>query len=134
MLAVHEQRLKDKNIYIRSTYPAVHAGTARVKASVLAATGGRSFKKRLEEKGIRHNSCFAGIYDFAPDVDYRVLFQRWLAAAPDDTLIMCHPALEHSSNDPHPQSRWLEWQYFSSNDFLNDCQAQGIRLARVSEA
>ncbi len=80
-----------------------------------------------------HNASFSGIYDFHQAGQYRRYFQSFLAEIRHRGLIMCHPGFAAADeNDPIEQARVLEYQYLSSQDFLEDCRAASIQISRFS--
>lgn len=119
-LKVYHQRFSAFKPWVRATWPGVKTRHFSLKAGLLALLGGRSFQKLLQEAGIPHWPCFAGIHDFSNQHDYGDLFRSWLAAAPDQTLMMCHPGLEDPAPDPIAASRQREWAYLSSDRFIQD--------------
>jgi predicted glycoside hydrolase/deacetylase ChbG (UPF0249 family) len=60
------------------------------------------------------NTGFAGDYSLSPRADYAVLFDGWLAAAPDCGLIMCHPA---SAGPKTNHAQMLELRFLTSGRF-----------------
>lgn len=128
LLKLYAERLKATNAYIRLTYPMISLPPFRFKTAVLAHTGGKGLNRAVKQLGLAHNQCFAGIYDFSPKADYRALFQQWLSLAPENTLIMCHPAEGIDANDVIAHARLNEMAYFSSDAFLADCAARDIVL------
>lgn len=127
LFQVYEQRLKQHGTAIRSTYPAVTIPRYRFKAAVLAKTGGRDLSRELKQFNIPHNPVFSGVYDFSPDSNYRSLFGTWLESISDNALIMCHPG--EDTDDEIATARTEELRYFSSDDFLADCQNYEVSLA-----
>lgn len=121
LLTVYKERLKQKNCFIRCTYPGITVPAFRFKNRILAATGGKAFYTLLEKAGIPHNPYFAGVYDFNPNANYRVLFRYWLETAPEKTLIMCHPGDGAEADDSIVLARRAEMNYFLSDDFVHDC-------------
>jgi predicted glycoside hydrolase/deacetylase ChbG (UPF0249 family) len=128
LLDAYKERLKGRNIFIRSTYPAFTLPQFQFKAAILAATGGKTLQSLLKKEQIPHNQYFSGVYDFSPDTKYRVLFRQWLQRAADNTLIMCHPGVGQDINDGISLARTLELNYFLSDEFLSDCQEYRIKL------
>jgi predicted glycoside hydrolase/deacetylase ChbG (UPF0249 family) len=51
----------------------------------------RGFSRRARALGVPTNAAFAGTYTFHADADFAALFPGFLAAMPDNGLIMCHP-------------------------------------------
>lgn len=125
LIAVWQTRLK--SAWIRCTYPFVSPSPFRVKAAILAITGGFAFKKLLKRLSVPHNIGFAGVYDFSVQTDYGEYFRSWLRHAKTHTLIMCHPG-HRADNDPIAASREAEFAYLGSEQFLKDCEHYGIFL------
>ncbi len=128
ILEIYQQRFKQTNTYIRSTWPMLTVPKYLFKTKILALTGGRTFHRQLIQSNIRHNSYFAGVYDFDPSIDYRALFRNWLDLTVDQTLMMCHPGESCTEDDVHAASRALELEYFLSDDFLKDCKDYNVHL------
>lgn len=128
LLKAYKERLQGRGIFVRSTYPALTLPQFRFKAAILAKTGGKQFHSLLKKEHIAHNKYFAGVYDFSPDANYRILFRQWLQRAADNTLIMCHPGEGRDSNDVIASARRIEMDYFLSDDFLHDCEEHRIQL------
>lgn len=122
ILAAYKKRLQQGGAFIRSTYPAITLPLFHFKAAILAITGGKAFQSLLQQSNIPHNSCFAGVYNFDPQVEYRTLFRQWLATVPINGLIMCHPGRGDSITDPIAKARINEMNYFSSDAFVQDCK------------
>lgn len=129
ILAVYEARLRAHGTWIRATYPIHTLPGQKVKSWVLARTGGRQLSCILKKRNIPHLPAFSGIYDFAPDADYRSLFRQCLARVPTGSLIMCHPGSGNASDDPIALARQNELAYFLSDTFVTDCQEFHVRLA-----
>ncbi|WP_298626210.1 ChbG/HpnK family deacetylase [uncultured Legionella sp.] len=128
ILKAYKERLQDKGVFLRSTYPALTLPQFQFKAAILAKTGGKKFHSLLKKECIAHNKYFAGVYDFSPGANYRALFRQWLLRASDHTLIMCHPGDGRDNNDAIASARRLEMDYFLSDDFLHDCEEHRIQL------
>lgn len=128
ILDVYQQRFKQTDIAIRSTWPALNVSDYRFKAKILALTGGKALRKQLSQLSIPHNTYFAGIYDFSADTNYRALFRKWLNSVTDQTLIMCHPGEYSNDKDIIASARSIELEYFLSEAFLADCREYDIQL------
>ncbi|TAL64493.1 MAG: ChbG/HpnK family deacetylase [Legionella sp.] len=129
LLQVYEQKLRANGTYIRATYPAFSLSSHRFKTKVLATLGGKRFQQQLAKKRIAHNPFFSGLYHFNGDTNYRSYFRQWLTMAKPHTLIMCHPGLTNESQDSNSASRLIEFDYFASDDFLQDCADLHIQLS-----
>ncbi|MFJ1269541.1 ChbG/HpnK family deacetylase [Legionella lytica] len=125
---LYEEQLREHGASIRATYPTVDVKQHRLKAKILAFTGGRALRASLVKAAIPHNAFFSGIYDFAAHTDYRCLFRSWLHSISGPTLIMCHPGEPSNEPDVIAATRRIEMNYFSSNEFLHDCQEYGVTL------
>jgi len=126
VLDIYEQRLRHSRTFIRATWPALGGVPYQVKAKILALTGGKTLKAQLRERMIPHNEYFSGIYDFAQSTNYRALFCGWLKSASGNTLIMCHPGEPDQSMDVIASTRIIEFAYFASDEFLNDCEEHHV--------
>ncbi len=129
ILDLYAQKLKSYGTSIRSTWPSINLPQYRLKANILSLTGGKALLRQLIKLGIPHNRYFSGIYDFSPDTNYRELFRKWMSLIRENTLIMCHPGESSSSADPIAHARIKEFNYFLSDEFLNDCQEFHVQLA-----
>lgn len=105
------------------------------KALVLQALSARS-DRTFARLPARRNRGFSGIYDFG-DADYAGLFDRWLATAPADAVMMCHPGFVDAplaALDPVTTAREAEYQYFSGPAISQALARHGRRLAPFGEA
>ena len=136
LLNVYEKRLHTHGTYIRSTaipFASNHLNKLSrtlVKQYLIQLTGGKSLHNTMEELGIPHNSSFGGIYDFARSNTYATLFPGFLKDVKNKGLILCHPGLSESENDPIANARANEYAYFSSDQFLKDLTDAGVELGR----
>jgi predicted glycoside hydrolase/deacetylase ChbG (UPF0249 family) len=126
ILDLYDQKLKGHGISIRSTWPSL--SLYPFKSKILGLTGGKALKKQLINSSIPHNAYFGGIYDFSPKTNYPKLFRAWLKLAKNNTLIMCHPGEGSNPKDVIAPTRVLELDYFSSDEFLEDCEKEGVSL------
>lgn len=128
ILDLYEQQLKHHGTFIRSTWPVISVTQYQFKAKILALTGGKALHAELIKASIPHNHYFCGVYDFAPDTNYRALFRSWLSSLSDNTLIMCHPGEGSREPDLIAPTRLIELNYFLSDEFMTDCNEYGIKL------
>lgn len=133
ILDLYAQKLKNSGAAIRSTWPSITLPQFRFKANVLCITGGKALLKQLIQRGIPHNRYFSGIYDFAPDTNYRELFRQWMSLSQENTLIMCHPGESSNNGDPIAHARIKELDYLSSDNFLEDSQECQIQWSQNQE-
>ncbi|HAT6977777.1 TPA: ChbG/HpnK family deacetylase [Legionella pneumophila] len=132
IIDIYEQRLKGKNIFIRSTYPSVNMSRYQAKSKILGITGGKTLSSKLKKTNIPHNPCFAGVYDFSDRTNYRSLFRQWLNNVPTNTLIMCHPGEGDWNSDVIAGARIRELNYFLSDGFIQDCEEYQVYLTTGS--
>ncbi len=131
LLEVYHHRLRSHRVYIRSVkLPWMQIiKTANVKASIIQLTGASKLTQLLSQENIPHNQSFAGFYDFNPQANYRQLFIDFLTLIDDGGLIMCHPGLLNK-DEVIGVARENEFNYFASNQFLQDCQSNQVRIRR----
>ena len=84
----------------------------------------------LNNANIQFNKGFLGVYNFnAPNTrSYRLLMQKWLSLAEPNALIMCHPALSAIENDAIGIQRKMEYEYLSSEKFVEDLEQFNCKL------
>ncbi len=139
LLNVYEKRLRKHGSYIRSVYdPKIFlrwGSRNSVKNLIIQLlTGALRFKKLLVKRKIPHNLSFAGIYQFTDALHYSKIFPRFLDQSKEGGIIMCHPALNNSTDsdsDVIATARYHEFQYLDSEQFLKDCRAAEVILGRL---
>ncbi len=98
------------SIAVRSTVPATHRG---IKASIVAALGGRTLHSNLAQADIATNTDFAGVYDFTTRIPFAQRMRVWLQSIASGGLVMCHP--ERPTEDIVTlNSRNAEHRFFAS--------------------
>lgn len=103
-----------------------------MKQWAIQGVGYTALKRLLKKNNIPYNHSFAGVYDFQQAKDYPHYFQRFLSYIKPHGLIMCHPGLPQSkTEDPIANARSLEYAYFSSKAFLEDCAKYTIHLSKT---
>ena len=114
LLQVLRQRYPKSLPWLRSTQPAIVHGIPRqyrLKASLIAALGGRGLKKQSHRFGFRMNAHLLGVYGFdGGEQRYQQLLDAWVESAGQNDLIMCHPAQFADSCDPLSLQRVAEYQ------------------------
>lgn len=119
--------------YLRLVNPVFYKANPRVfiKQLLIYLLGTKTFKQRLQNLHIPHNTSFAGMYHFAGD--YRCWFQYFLSKVGPQGLIMCHPSCDGvAENDKIARARYQEYAYLMSDDFLIDVAAAGVNFARMA--
>lgn len=90
-------------------------------------------KGAARRRGVPVNDSFRGVTAFHDDRDFGATFRPFLTGAGSQPLAMCHPAMP--GFEPHPSdviasARVREFAYFSSDRFLADLAAAGLRIGR----
>lgn len=125
--SVYHKRLKRHGAYVRLAKQKIDS----FKIAVIRMTGGGKFDQFLDLHSIPHNPSFSGIYAFKNAKNYRQYFAKFVKECGDGGLIMCHPGLQSKDHsDPLSHSRYLEYQYLCSEDFLTDCDKLNVTLSR----
>jgi len=102
----------------------------RIKMMTINRMGGTSLQKKLLQLGVPHNRDFSGVYSFDTD-NYRQLFKEYLSSTYDGGMIICHPAMSKQiSHDAIANARWQEYQYFTSESFIADCESSQVMVRR----
>lgn len=92
-----------------------------LKKLALCILGGHRFAQQLALRQFSCNPAFAGDYDFSPKRAYREVFLDAMAQVRGDGLIMCHPGFDALDlTDPISKTRQIEYDYFSSDVYLQD--------------
>jgi predicted glycoside hydrolase/deacetylase ChbG (UPF0249 family) len=106
---------------------------ATLRALVIAGLG-LELRAAARRAGLRTNRGFSGVNRFDRKEDFAALFARFLAGAPDGSLIMCHPgwvddALQRA--DPVSLRREDEYRYLASDQLPETLAHAGAQLARL---
>ena len=108
-----------------------------IKALGIAHFGG-GFKHaatRQNDGRLVLNRSFAGVYDFAENLNYRDVFERFLSVPVPQLLVMCHPGIsdpELAQRDGVTAMRDRELAFFESDDFAEVLSRCGWALAKFS--
>lgn len=134
MMNVYRYHLREHTTYIRLVKEKIiwQDIVRSSKKVIIHLSGTNALERLLKLHDIPHNKSFAGIYDFAKHASqYRQLFRTFLQQMNDGGLMMCHPGLANANGDDViADARGKEYAYFSSDEFLQDCQDAGIELTR----
>ncbi len=117
---------------VRNTAQLVGPGFA-FKRWVIRHTGARKLQTALQQRQLRHNTALLGAYDLK-NTNYRALMQAWLAALPSPGgLLFCHPGnhCDSLADDPIGATRQREFNYLSSDDFIQDLESANVVLGRA---
>jgi len=115
--------------YLRISRPP--PGHTDLKTWVIAALGADALERLAAQAGVKVAASLSGIYDFGGDeARYGRLMARWLAGAPERSIIMCHPAQAAEAGDAIGAARLREFAYLSAADFPAALTKAGVRLVR----
>lgn len=106
----------------------------RGRAAIITLLG-LGCRPRARALDLRMNTRFAGVYDFSPQFVYRNVFRQYIAGAPENLAVMCHPGhvdADLAALDSTVDSRPRELAYFSGADFPADLAEAGMALARFT--
>jgi predicted glycoside hydrolase/deacetylase ChbG (UPF0249 family) len=131
VIQVIKERFPKHRPYVRSINPMLESPESKIKSLVTKMISFR-FSAALDAAGISYNPQFGGMYSLDERTPYRQCMIQWLHQAVSGTLIMCHPGLEpkQQTDDSHTQARIQEYQYLSSEFFLEDCLKANVELGR----
>lgn len=136
LIQIYEERLRHHHTYVRWINESLSPknGFINIKKIIIYLMGTKAFKVLLNQHDIPHNESFSGVYSFSKNAKYGELFNQFLQEVGDKGLLMCHPGLKASEgSDSIAEARFLEYQYFASDEFLEDCRGQEVVLGRFSQ-
>jgi chitin disaccharide deacetylase len=102
-----------------------------MKEVVIFCTGAQRFKQQLIANKIHYNQTFAGVYAFNQSLDYRQQFISFIVRLQNKGLMMCHPSVSVTANDPIAQYRKKEFDYLSSDIFIEDQGKYDFRISKL---
>lgn len=107
----------------------------RFKPWLIEQLGATALAQRAEFAGFAQNEALLGVYDFTPsDLLYAALLHRWLEAAKDGDLLMCHSS--HSVSvlaDPILAARVAEFGVLSTSGFDRLLREHHVSLAPMRQ-
>ena len=71
------------------------------------------------------------MYNFVA-ADYRALFRRFLKDVREQTIVVCHPAVDGAPGDPIVAARTREYAYLSNEQMPADLAEAAVRVGRFS--
>jgi chitin disaccharide deacetylase len=138
LIQVMAQRYADlpagQKPYLRiSQDPYADSGQGDTKSKVIASLGANATKNIAAQAGITPARGLFGIYNFKNNgKSYSQHMQNWLAQAPAECIIMCHPANGKpdggdAADDIAPARQW-EFDYLASSAFADDLVKAQVSL------
>ena len=112
---------------------ATHAGMRwDVKSQVIAALGARGLSALARRAGLPQNGSLLGVYGFTGGPErYRERLARWLHAARDGDLLMCHARLE--ATQPFERAMQAEFAVLDGPGFDTLLREARVRLCPLRE-
>lgn len=106
---------------------------SRLKARLISALGSNALRSLARERGFGQNRHLLGVYDFRGGASrYREMLHRWLRAATDGDLLMCHPSAAFAGPDSIIAARVAEFAVFSGDAFAEMLDEQQMQLQPMS--
>ena len=126
------------NLWLRATFSpqgAAHSDAVTgFKSHGIALLGARSLSKLARRQGLRQNVRLLGVYDFTGGVQqYRARLTRWLRAAKDGDLLMCHVGLPSHMPDVLADTRKDEFAVLAAPDFETLLLDARVRLKPMGQ-
>jgi chitin disaccharide deacetylase len=108
-------------------------GAQGFKPWLIEHLGSAPLAEAARRHGFAQNQCFLGVYDFSGDANgYRARLARWLAAACEGDLLMCHPGLATPAPDAISAARSVEYAVLASDAFPALLAEAKVTLAPIS--
>ena len=109
------------------------AGRADLKSRIVAVMGAGALEFIAKRAHLTVACALSGMYNFAGNqAQYAQRMRGWLQAAPEGSIIMCHPAQSQHDMDAIGAARVREYEYLGSPEFGDALAAAGVALARFS--
>jgi predicted glycoside hydrolase/deacetylase ChbG (UPF0249 family) len=118
--------------WVRITAP-ITAPKPAIKGWMIAHLGAETMRQQAQRQGLKTNAAFAGVYGFDQSQNgYAHLMGEWLGAAPENTVIMCHPGhfANTTTDDPIAPARAEELGFLISPEFGDLLCAHDCRIAK----
>ena len=137
LVKVVKQRYSEGLPWVRNSYDEMFKILKRnvsILKTISIGLFGKKLKEVAETNYIKSNDGFSGIYSFSNKIPYENLFKKFILNIKDNHLLMVHPG--HSDEklskiDPVTTSRDIEYEFLSSDNFLNLLNNRNITLRRL---
>lgn len=134
------RRYPEGGLWLRATHGpqgAAHADArARCKSHLIAILGARALSALTQRQGLRQNARLLGVYDFTGGAQrYRARLDRWLHAARDGDLLICHAGLPAPAPAPDvlAGAREDEFAVLSAPGFEDALAGARVRLQPMGQ-
>ncbi|MGO9446030.1 MAG: ChbG/HpnK family deacetylase [Thiobacillaceae bacterium] len=141
LLEVMNDRFGPVKPWLRETQPPAslwNSGLPRatsLKANLIGWLGARQLGAMARQNGYRQNNRLLGVYGFeGSEAGYLEKLKIWLSCASTGDVLMCHPSLPWSGDDPLQGPRNQEYRALSSEAFSEMLKSTGIEIGPVKKA
>jgi predicted glycoside hydrolase/deacetylase ChbG (UPF0249 family) len=141
LMEVMNDRFGSGKPWLRETHPPAslwNSGLPRatsLKANLIGWLGARQLGAMARQNGYRQNNRLLGVYGFeGSEARYLEKLKIWLSCANTGDVLMCHPSLPWSGNDPLQVPRNQEYRALSSEAFSQMVKSIGIEIGPVEKA
>jgi len=125
-----KRRYPRRKPYLRAVNPRLRDSDGALKLSFLKLLNS-GFRRAATRAGLASTSGFGGIYSLQAKANFPALMQRWIAAARNGDLLMCHPGLaDDNAADPIAATRPHELQFLNGPEFAALLLRNDVRLSR----
>lgn len=132
---VMNQRCGPARPWLRATRPplaCLRAGlplSARLKSWLIGWLGAQALRALARRHGYPQNNHLLGVYGFdRSEADYLQNMKRWLDCASDRDVLMCHPSLPGTGEDPLQSARNQEYRALASGTFSALLESAGVEV------
>lgn len=132
------QRRGHVRTWLRSTrrrMPLPGTWPMKFKPWLIEQLGMRGLARKARGCGVGQNEALLGVYDFTPsNLMYSALLYKWIEAANDGDLLMCHPSLPViEQRDAILLARIAEFDVLSTSAFDEYLRFHQVTLAPLSQ-
>lgn len=139
LIAACNRRYPDSKPWLRATSPLSGCRafatpfTETIKTRFIALLGAKSLNRLATQHNYRHSLHLAGVYGFhLSDEAYLKRLRTWLPCCIDGDVLMCHPSLPWSSNDPIQAARETEYRVLGSQAFQELLETCGLSIGPLA--
>lgn len=106
-------------------------GMADIKSRVIAWMGANALESIAISAYLTRATCLFGIYNLQENQSrFAGLMAHWMACAPAEAILMCHPAQVAEPGDEIGPARVQEFAYLASDAFGHALQRAGVAVVR----
>ena len=138
LIAVMNERYDSAKPWLRSTLPPDACRKSGLPLSAVAKSwligrlGATSLRALASRHGYPQNNRLVGVYGFDfSEADYLLRMKIWLDCARDGDVLMCHPSLPWTGEDPLRDARNQEYRALSSATFSALLESARLEVGRL---